>query len=346
MMALAEFAQRDGLFAWIAARAVRAAGGSRLGLLTLVYAAGVATTALFSNDATIVVLTPAVLRAVAHVDAPPFPYLAACAVVANAASFVLPISNPANLLVFAGRMPPLDRWLVDLGPAALAAVAVTFGVLAWRFAPALRGGAAPAQPPTAPPPSRAGVAVLLVAAAVVLAVSLREGPLGAAALGCGAAAWLFALVRRPADGLAIARGISWSIVPFTAALFVLVWALEAVGGLRLTAAALAWCVHLGPAANLAAGALAALTANFINNLPLALIAGATAANPGPGRELADALAVGVNLGPNAAVSGSLATILWMGILRRHGVAVEARDFLRIGLWVTPPALLAALALVH
>jgi arsenical pump membrane protein len=52
------------VFAWIATRAVRAANGSRSRLLLLVYAAGLVTTAFLSNDATIVVLTPAVLAAV------------------------------------------------------------------------------------------------------------------------------------------------------------------------------------------------------------------------------------------------------------------------------------------
>ncbi len=45
----------------------------------------------------------------------PLPYLFACALVANAASFVLPISNPANLVLFGGHMPPLRQWLALFG---------------------------------------------------------------------------------------------------------------------------------------------------------------------------------------------------------------------------------------
>ena len=36
-------------------------------------------------------------------QAEPLPYLFICAFIANAASFVLPISNPANLVVFGAR---------------------------------------------------------------------------------------------------------------------------------------------------------------------------------------------------------------------------------------------------
>ena len=118
MTALAEFAQRDGVFAWAAVRAIRIAGRSRLRLFaTRVRRAGIVTTALLSNDATVILLTPAVLGALARYDAAPLPYAVACALVANAASFVLPISNPSNLLVFAGRMPALVPWLVAFASA-------------------------------------------------------------------------------------------------------------------------------------------------------------------------------------------------------------------------------------
>lgn len=53
--------------------------------------------------------------------------------------------------------------------------------------------------------------------------------------------------------------------------------------------------------------------------------------------------IGVDLGPNLSVTGSLATILWLTALRREGVRVTAWAFLRLGLLVTPPALILALA---
>ena len=65
--------------------------------------------------------------------AKPLPYLFACAFIANAASFVLPISNPANLVVFGDHMPPLLAWLRAFALPALAAIVVTWGVLALLF---------------------------------------------------------------------------------------------------------------------------------------------------------------------------------------------------------------------
>jgi len=56
-----------------------------------------------------------------------------------------------------------------------------------------------------------------------------------------------------------------------------------------------------------------------------------------------ALLIGVDLGPNLSVTGSLATILWLVALRREQIEVGAWPFLKLGLLVTPPALIAALA---
>ena len=100
MMLLAEVARQEGLFDWLAAQAVRHSRGSAKRLFLIVYVVGTIVTVLLSNDATAVVLTPAVYAATRAAKVEPLPYLFVCAFIANAASFVLPISNPANLVVF------------------------------------------------------------------------------------------------------------------------------------------------------------------------------------------------------------------------------------------------------
>jgi arsenical pump membrane protein len=56
-----------------------------------------------------------------------------------------------------------------------------------------------------------------------------------------------------------------------------------------------------------------------------------------------AVLIGVDLGPNLSVTASLASILWLTALRREGHNVSTTAFLRLGIIVTPPALLLALA---
>ncbi len=107
MMLLSETARAHGVFDWVAATAVNRAKGSTTRLFGLVYLTGVVVTSFMSNDATAVVLTPAVYAAARKAKADPLPLLFACALIANAASFVLPVSNPANLVLYGGHMPPL-----------------------------------------------------------------------------------------------------------------------------------------------------------------------------------------------------------------------------------------------
>ncbi len=139
MMLLAEVARQEGLFDWLAAIAARSAKGSASRLFLLIYGVGAIVTIFLSNDATAVVLTPAVAASVraAKVEEP-LPYLLICALIANAASFVLPIANPANLVIYGSHMPPLLQWLPRYALPSALAIAVTFLVLRWTQRQALQ----------------------------------------------------------------------------------------------------------------------------------------------------------------------------------------------------------------
>ncbi len=118
-----------GLFDWLAAHAMRRAKGSTSRLFVLLYAVGVVVTVFLLNDATAVVLTPAIYAAAKAAKAESLPYLFICALVANAASFVLPISDPVNLAVFARHIPPLRRCLARFALPSLLSIAAAFAVL-------------------------------------------------------------------------------------------------------------------------------------------------------------------------------------------------------------------------
>src|SRR5262249_4810816 len=119
----------EGLFDWLAAFAVVQARGSPHRLFTLVYVVGTVVTVLLSNDATAVVLTPAVYAATRAAGAAPPPYLYACGLLANAASFAVPISHPPNLVIFGSRMPHLTAWLAQFTVPTVAAVLATYLML-------------------------------------------------------------------------------------------------------------------------------------------------------------------------------------------------------------------------
>lgn len=346
MMALAEFARVEGVFDWIAALAVRAARGSRARLLLLIYVAGIATTALLSNDATIVVLTPAVLAALARTNARPDGYVFACALVANAASLTLPIANPSNLLFFTDGMPPLGSWFAVFGLASIASVAATYGALRLIFARDLTAPLA-VRDEAVPLPRPLAIGALLAAAAVLIVTSSLAGRLGATAFGLGLLATLIAMTRTRTAPRAIARGIAWPIIVLTAALFVLVAALDAAGAAQISRGLFMWAESVtGPVAQIGVALAAALASNLVNNLPVALELGTYTGAAHPPAALSAAALVGVNVGPNFSVNGSLATLLWLEILRRAGVRIGARRFAVVGLVATPIALITAALLAR
>ncbi|MBI5264902.1 MAG: arsenic transporter [Bradyrhizobium sp.] len=346
MMLIAELARREGLFDYLAALAVEHARGSPQRLFLLVYLVGTLVTVLLSNDATAIVLTPAVYAATRAAGAKPLPYLFVCAFIANAASFVLPISNPANLVVFGARMPPLFEWLRQFALPSLASILLTYALLRLTQRRALKEESIERSVPR-PKLSRGGrlTAYGIVAIGVVLVTaSALDVQLGLPTFLCGtitAAAVLFLSGQSPRPVL---KGVSWSVLPLVAGLFVMVEALARTGVIGHLSEMLQGAVAQSvPGAAWSVGLATAIVDNIANNLPVGLIAGSVAASDHLPPQVVSAILIGVDLGPNLSVTGSLATILWLVALRREKLEVGAWHFLKLGLLVTPPALIAALA---
>lgn len=338
MMLLAELARHEGVFDWIAGHAVSRARGSSHRLFFLVYATGVGVTALLSNDATAVVLTPAILAAVRRARVAPAPFLLACALVANAASFVLPMSNPSNLIIFSHHMPALGQWLRIFLLPAIVSIAATYFCL--RFL-SRRELAAPADYPEVhaalTPAGRMAFAGLILAAVVLLVSSGLSINLGIPTCAAAVAALIMVSFRNRTIYKTALREISWSILPLVAGLFVLIESLDRAGLLQWLKEGLGWLTRQPRlAADIISAGAAALLSNLMNNLPVALAGGATL--PVAPR-LTHAVLLGVNIGPNLSVTGSLATILWLIALRRENVKMTRKDFLKAGLVVMPAALL-------
>jgi arsenical pump membrane protein len=344
MMLLAEIARREGLFDAAAAFAVNRAAGSPRRLLLLVYAVGVVVTAFLSNDATAVVLTPAVYAAARKARTDPLPHLFACAMVANAASFILPISNPANLVLYDGHMPPLGAWMAGFALPSLVAVVATYLALLWAEHSRL-GGACERQ--AAQPRLGRGALTALIGlgltALVLMAVSAFNWPLGAPTALMGGLTVAAVLLRERSSPLPVLKAVSWGVLPLVAGLFVLVQALDRTGVVAALAAALQHVLRASPSlASAGAGGIIALACNLMNNLPAGMIAGAAATQAHAPPLVIDGLLIGVDLGPNLSVTGSLATILWLTAIRREGGDVGFWRFLKTGAVVAPPALLLAL----
>ena len=161
-----------------------------------------------------------------------------------------------------------------------------------------------------------------------------------------AAATLIALVvaiKEKANLLHFAKEISWSTLLLVAGLFVMVEAVQSLSVLSYAQVALEWCRALTPAVGATAvGMSVGIANNLVNNLPLGLLAGATIHAANVTGLLTNAVTIGVDLGPNLSVMGSLATILWLLALHKERLDVSAWDFLKAGLLAMPVAMLAAI----
>jgi arsenical pump membrane protein len=346
MMLLAGVAREAGLFDWLAAEATSYARGSAHRLFLLTYAVGTVVTVFLSNDATAVVLTPAVAAAMKAAKAKePLPYLLICAFIANAASFVLPISNPANLVIYGTRMPPLLQWLPAYLLPSLVSIAATYLLLRWTQRGALRQEVASNIPrPILSGSGKMAALGIAATAVVLLASSAFDRQLGLPTAVAGALTAAAVLIREKKWPWRIVKDISWGVLPLVAGLFVLVEALAKTGLIE----AIATLLHDAAQRSAVwtpgfAGVSVALASNLINNLPTGLIAGGAVQSASVPEQVTRALLIGVDLGPNLSVSGSLATILWLAALRREGHSVGFGAFLKIGIVVMPPALALAIA---
>jgi arsenical pump membrane protein len=346
MMLLAETARREGLFDWLAAVATKRARGSARRLFLLIYGVGAVVTIFLSNDATAVVLTPAVAAAAKTAKAEkPLPYLLICAFIANAASFVLPISNPANLVLYGAHMPSLPQWLARYLPASALSIVATYFLLRWTQRDALKQALATGV--ETPRLSGGGKTAALGIAATAIALlvsSAMDIQLGLPTAIAGAATAAIVLIRDRASPWELAKEISWSVLPLVAGLFVLVEALDKTGLIRAIGDLVrAEAARSTAVAGWGAGLVAAFASDLFNNLPVGLIAAGALQTAQSPESVTGAALIGVDLGPNLSVTGSLATILWLTALRREGQSVDGWTFLKLGIVIMPPALVLALA---
>lgn len=346
MMLLSEVARVEGLFDWLAAWATQQADGSARGLFLLTYVVGTVVTIFLSNDATAVVLTPAVAAAVRTARVKdPIPFLLICAFIANAASFVLPISNPANLVIYGKAMPPLPDWLPRYLLPSIVSIVATYFLLAWSQRKRLaQKVSSDTSTPHLKASAKLAAAGIALTALVLMGASTFDMQLGAPTAVAGAITTLLVLGFERKNPWPIMKDISWGVLPLVAGLFILVEALRQTGLLGSIAELLHRLAGQSVTGTAWGAAIAvAVGSNLANNLPVGLVAGTAVQTAGLSDHIAKAVLIGVDIGPNLSITGSLATILWLTALRREGHDIGAAMFLKIGAVVMLPTLLLALA---
>jgi len=344
VLVLAQLCAAEGLFDWCGVWMARVARGRPGRLLLAVFAVASVVTAVFSLDATVVLLTPVVFATTARLAVRARPHVYACTHLSNTASLLLPVSNLTNLLAFSAVGLSFVRFAGLMAMPWIVAIALEYVVFRRYFAADLGvppacgravGSTASKAEPVAPP----WFAIATVAATLAgFVITSAAGVNPAWAAGAGALVLsLRALLRRRTTLSGI---VSAADLPFLAFVLALAVVVRAVIDNGLDAALRGWLPHNTSLAGLLTiAALAAVLANVINNLPAVLVLVPLSAPAGAPVVLA--VLIGVNIGPNLTYAGSLATLLWRRILRQHNHDAGLTDFTILGLLTVPAALVAA-----
>ncbi len=353
LFVLSESLDSTGFFNWAALRLARMAGGSgwRLYALALLLTTGV--TALLANDGAILMLTPifvALLTRIYPDERHQLPFLFAMGFFADAMSGIFVPSNLTNIILADANKLSFARvaaWMALPTLAAFLAAGICFGLrfrarlgkpyrieLLEEPALAMRDGVG----------FRAGWVALGVL--VVGYVVGGELHLPVSAIAVPVALGMLALIHlrklRPAHEVVFAA--PWSILIYALGMFAVVTA-------AFDAHALAWLTDplstsvtraAGAHGALVAGGLLAVVAAAVNNLPATLLGVLALSKSASVAHMAIfAIQLGVDIGSKVTPFGSLATLLWLNILRRNDISIKWRHYIRENWWVTLLALGAA-----
>ncbi len=324
LLAIGVVAHRDGLFTW-AGGWLEALPGPPVALFAASCLLLSLVTAILNLDTAVVFVTPVLLEAARRRGLELTAFLYASLFIVNASSLYLPGSNLTNLLVLGAHPAQAAGFAGHLFVPALAATLVTaLGLLI-----ACRRGLRTGGPRAGGAGDPAGLPVLGLAAALAaggLTVAFANPALPVLALGVVLVAVQLAR-RRIAVGEILA-----AVSPQV---------LAAVFAVSVALGVLARAWH-GPASLLAhasragTAAIAAGASVVVNNLPAAVMLSARGV-PHP-----EALLYGLNLGPNLAVTGSLAAFLWWKVARQAGAEPRLRTVSALGIVLAPAAIAAAL----
>lgn len=353
MTVLSIYLDELGFFRYLANATLKRAGSNQYKLFLYLYIIVSVLTVFTSNDIIILSFTPFICYFAKNAKISAIPYLAAEFVAANTWSMALIIGNPTNIYIATAYEIGFVEYVKTMVLPTLLAGTVAFIALFLMFRKKLTEPISGTAEDVAIKDRKKLVIGIahLAACTVALAVSSYIPGAEMWAIALGAVVCLF--VCASVYGLVVrskpkelARCLSrapWELIPFVLSMFIIIVVLSENG------ATVKIAEFLGRDASVwSYGAASFLSANVVNNIPMSVlfckviqsVTEATASGA------AYAAIVGSNLGALLTPFGALAGIMWSSILNEHKLKFGYADFLKIGVAVAIPALVAALAMLY
>ena len=315
----------------------------------LIFLASVLTPSLLNNDAAILLLTPVVVALVRRLHPGNGkilePFVFAVFLAPGVAPFI--ISNPMNMVVAEYAGLGFNSYAVVMAPISIVGALMTFAILRFHYRDVLATSAPVAAPVAIPAAHTAERPALGFLLAVFLSYPLMAafgGPMwGVAVLGA-AGCLLLARAYRIAPLRTVAGHVSFDILAFLWGVFLVVAGLRNVGVVDWLAGFYAAHGHAAGEHLAVIGVTSAIGSAIIDNHPMSILNMMALKNDGDSRPLLAAL-IGGDIGPRLLPIGSLAGLLWMDLLRRHGIEIGIGKFVRLGALVLVPTLAVSLLML-
>jgi arsenical pump membrane protein len=355
IVALSVVLDAMGFFKWAALRVVKLARGSGLRLYFYVTLLTAAVSILFANDSAVLILIPIVLEIVVCLNIDKkgkLAYLFSAGLIADTAAMPLITSNPINILSADFFHYTFIDHLVFMAPIAVATITTSLLIVYLFFRKSIPKTYNPhaaetltdGKPAISPKMLKISFGTLVAVDVGYVLTSLGRVPVSlvicSGALFLGAVYW-FTLKRGDASNgerkgmLQLARDINWDILLFMLSIFIVVQGLETAGITNLLASALDATSKLPSVLGIFAPSMVVTVgASFMNNWPMTIMGLLSIQHIGAtGPHLTGLIfsnVIGNNLGPHFFPLGSLAILMWMETMRRRGVNISLKEYLKVG----------------
>lgn len=340
-----------GFFEWAALKMARFSDGNGHLMFVYILILGALVSALFANDGAALILTPIVLAKMKHLKMNPvamFAFLMAGGFIGDSASNPLVISNLTNIVTAGYFQIGFWEYAKTMFLPNLFSIIASIVVLWFFFRKDIPNRIDITQLST--PESAIKnmtmfrlswwfLALLMVGYFIGDAYHL---PISVFALGGALLFLAIATYFKATKPIMTIKAAPWQVVWFSIGLYVVVYGLKNGGLTTYLAGVIVELQSMGNVyAVIGTGFLSAILSSVMNNMPTVMVMDIAIAEAG-NSALAYANILGCNLGPKMTPIGSLATLLWLHVLAQKGVKIGWGEYMKVGLIITPPVLLAAL----